>query len=211
MKPELIQKIIQKHQADQEKIKALKAKHEAELNELLAFQTKREQALLEGADMTAFSFLTDLFIQNRDAKSQKEKEKEEIGAKQGAIEQWLLKMLMTVGDGIKTSFGTVYRTRKESVTVADFDVFVNTNLLTPVAKTIIETFEQEAVYTVDDLIQIIRSTMPLELLTKGVNKTACLERMGDADPKDGSRKNPPPAGTNYSAILTVGVRKPTKK
>lgn len=210
MKPELIQKIIQKHQEDQEKIKALKAKHESELNELLAFQAKREQALLDDADMTAFSFLTDLFIQNRDAKSQKEKEKEEIGIKQGAIEQWLLKMLMTVGDGIKTPLGTVYKTRKESVTVADFDTFMNVNLLTPVAKTIIETFEQEAVYTVDDLIRIIRQTMPIELLTKGVNKTACLERMGEQE-KDGSRKNPPPAGTNYSAILTVGVRKPTKK
>ena len=211
MKPELIQKIISKHHEDQEKIKALKAKHEAELSELLAFQEKREQALIEGADMTAFSFLTDLFIQNRDAKSQKEKEKEEIGTKQSAIEQWLLKMLRTVGDGIKTPAGTVYLTRRESVTVADFDTFMNVNLLTPVAKTIIETFEQEAVYTVDDLIQIIRQTMPIELLTKGVNKTACLERMGEADSKDGSRKNPPPAGTNYTSIQTVGVRKPTKK
>ncbi len=210
MKPELIQKIISKHHEDQEKIKEVRARHEAELIELLAFQEKREQALLEGADMTAFSFLTDLFIQNRDAKSQKEKEKEEIGAKQGAIEQWLLKMLRTVGDGIKTPAGTVYLTRKESVTVADFDTFINVNLLTPVAKTIIETFEQEAVYTVDDLIQIIRQTMPIELLTKGVNKTACLERMGEQD-KSGSRPNPPVAGTNYVAIQTVGVRKPTKK
>ena len=210
MKPELIQKIIQKHHEDQAKIEALRAKHEAELSELLAFQEKREQALIEGADMTAFSFLTDLFIQNRDAKSQKEKEKEAIGAKQGELEKWLLKMLMTVGDGIKTEFGTVYKTRKESVTVADFDTFMNVNLLTPVAKTIIETFEQEAVYTVDDLIQLIRHTMPLELLTKGVNKTACLERMGEQD-KSGSRPNPPVAGTNYVAIQTVGVRKPTKK
>ena len=210
MKPELIQKIIQKHHEDQEKIKALKAKHEAELSELQAFQEKREQALLEGADMTAFSFLTDLFIQHRDAKSQKEKEKEEIGVKQSAIEQWLLKMLRTVGDGIKTPAGTVYLTRRESVTVADFDTFMNVNLLTPVAKTIIETFEQEAVYTVDDLIQIIRQTMPVELLTKGVNKTACLERMGEQG-KDLSRPLPPPAGTNYVAIQTVGVRKPTKK
>lgn len=210
MKPELIQKIIQKYHEDQEKIKEVRARHEAELNELLVFQTKREQALLEGADMTAFSFLTDLFIQNRDAKSQKEKEKEEIGTKQGAIEQWLLKMLRTVGDGIKTPAGTVYLTRKESVTVADFDTFMNVNLLTPVAKTIIETFEQEAVYTVDDLIQLIRQTMPIELLTKGVNKTACLERMGEQG-KDLSRPLPPPAGTNYVATQTVGVRKPTKK
>ena len=210
MKPELIQKVIQKYHEDQEKIKEVRARHEAELSELLAFQEKREQALLEGADMTAFSFLTDLFIQNRDAKSQKEKDKEIIGAKQGAIEQWLLKMLRTVGDGIKTPAGTVYLTRKESVTVADFDTFMNVNLLTPVAKTIIETFEQEAVYTVDDLIQIIRQTMPIELLTKGANKTACLELMGE-QAKDGSRKNPPPAGLNYTAIQTVGVRKPTKK
>ena len=210
MKPELIQKIIQKHHEDQEKIKALKAKHEAELSELLAFQEKREQALIEGADMTAFSFLTDLFIQNRDAKSQKEKEKEAIGAKQGELEKWLLKMLMTVGDGIKTEFGTVYKTRKESVTVADFDTFMNVNLLTPVAKTIIETFEQEAVYSIDDLVQLIRKAMPVELLTKGVNKTAALELMGD-QAKDGSRPHSPPAGTNYVAIQTVGVRKPTKK
>lgn len=210
MKPELIQKIIQKYHEDQEKIKEVRARHEAELSELLAFQEKREQALLDGADMTAFSFLTDLFIQNRDAKSQKEKEKEEIGTKQGAIEQWLLKMLRTVGDGIKTPAGTVYLTRKESVTVADFDTFMNVNLLTPVAKTIIETFEQEAVYTVDDLIQIIRQTMPIELLTKGANKTACLELMGEQD-KSGARPNPPPAGLNYTAIQTVGVRKPTKK
>ena len=210
MKPELIQKIISKHHEDQEKIKALRAKHEAELSELLAFQEKREQALIEGADMTAFSFLTDLFIQNRDAKSQKEKEKEEIGTKQSAIEQWLLKMLMTVGDGIKTEFGTVYKTRKESVTIADFDVFLNANILAPVAKSIIETFEQEAVYTVDDLVQLIRKAMPVELLTKGVNKTAALELMGD-QAKDGSRPHSPLAGTNYVAIQTVGVRKPTKK
>ena len=210
MKPELIQKVIQKYHEDQERIKEVRARHEAELSELLAFQEKREQALLEGADMTAFSFLTDLFIQHRDAKSQKEKDKEIIGAKQGAIEQWLLKMLRTVGDGIKTPAGTVYLTRKESVTVADFDTFMNVNLLTPVAKTIIETFEQEAVYTVDNLIQLIRQTMPLELLTKGANKTACLERMGEQD-KSGSRPNPPVAGTNYVAIQTVGVRKPTKK
>ena len=63
---------------------------------------------------------------------------------------------------------------------------------------------------VDDLIQRIRQSMPLELLTKGANKTACLELMGE-QAKDGSRKNPPPAGLNYTAIQTVGVRKPTKK
>ena len=207
MKPELIQKVIQKYHEDQEKIKEVRARHEAELSELLAFQEKREQALLEGADMTAFSFLTDLFIQNRDAKAQKEKDKEAIGAKQGAIEQWLLKMLLTVGDGIRTEFGTVFKSRKESITVADFDTFMNVNILTPIAKTVIETFEQEAVYTVDDLIQIIRQTMPLELLTKGANKTACLELMGERNGQ-GARPSPPPAGTNYSAILTVGVRKP---
>lgn len=43
--------------------------------------------------------------------------------------------------------------------MADFDTFMNVNLLTPVAKTIIETFEQEAVYTVDDLIQLIRQSI----------------------------------------------------
>lgn len=209
----LIPKIIEKYLADREDIKALKAKHAEELRVLEEFQSKREQALLDIGDMTCFAFFTDLFINGRDGKAEKEKEKVDIGLQQAKIEQWLLKMLSQVGEGIRTEFGTVFKTRKESVSVADFDMFVEENMLKDAAVKIVDelfednmTPEKTAALEVT-ILKLIKSHMHLELLNKAVNKTAILELMGDQNPKDHSRPNPPPAGVNYVAIQSVGVRK----
>lgn len=196
-------RIIEKHKEDREVIKALKAKHAEELRVLEEFQSKRETALLETAGIEAFEYLTDLYVNGRDGKAATEKAKENIALNQAKIEAWLLKMLNTVGEGVRTSSGTVYKTRKESVSVSDFEMFVKCQMLPDVGQAL------EAEYGITDtrILDIIYNALHIELLNKAVNKTAILELMGDADKKDGSRPNSPPAGINYVAMATVGVRK----
>lgn len=208
---ELVQKIIAGHMADRVRIKELKARHAEELRVIEEFQSKREAALLERAGIEAFSYLTDLYINGRDGKAEKKKEEENIALNQTKIEAWLLKMLNQVGEGIKTEFGTVYKARKESVTCADFDVFVDVNMLADAAKAVAEKLLGTATPPqLELIIKTIHENMHLEMLTKAVRKESCLEIMGEADPKTGARPNPPPAGVSYTSIQTVGVRKATK-
>lgn len=204
----LIEQIIAKHQEDREVIKAMKSRHAEELQVVEEFQAKREAALLERGDITAFSYFVDLFINGRDGKAEKEKEKANISLDQAKIEAWLLKMLNQVGEGIKTEFGTVYKTRKEGVSVGDFDMFVDQNMLKDAAYAVADELfgEDTSIEIIESIVSTIHKHMHLEYLNKAVNKTAILELMGDAA-KDGSRPNPPPAGVNYTAIQTVGVRK----
>lgn len=203
----LIEQIIAKHQEDREVIKAMKQRHAAELLVVEEFQAKREAALLERGDMTAFAYLTDLYINGRDGKAETEKKKANIALDQAKIEAWLLKMLNQVGEGIRTEFGTVYKSRKESVSVADFDMFVDNVMLKDAAEKVCE--KLLGVVTPPQLeliIKTIHDNMHLEYLNKAVNKTSILELMGDPA-KDGSRPNSPPAGLNYVALQCVGVRK----
>lgn len=202
----LIEKIIAKHQEDREVIKAMRARHAEELRTIEEFQAKREAALLEHGDMTAFAYVTDLYINGRDGKAATEKAKENIALNQTKIEAWLLKMLNQVGEGIRTSFGTVYRTRRESISVSDFDAFTQNVMLQDAAKAINDHITVKGQLTEEELVQLIHDNMHLELLNKAVNKTAILELMGDSA-KDGSRPNAPPIGINYTSIATVGVRK----
>lgn len=209
----LIEQIIAKHKSDREVIKQMKARHAEELRTIEEFQAKREAALIERAGVEAFSYMVDLFINGRDGKAEVKKQEANISMDQAKIESWLLKMLNQVGAGIKTEFGTVYKTRKEGVSVADFDMFVEENMLKSAAQAVIIALEEGGVQFPADydlnFVSVIKHHMHLEYLNKAVNKTAILELMGDAA-KDGSRPNPPPAGVNYTAIQTVGVRKPTK-
>lgn len=208
MSTELNQKIISKYLEDREAIKNLKKRHAEELRTLEEFQSKREAALLERGDISCFSFFTDLYINGRDGKAEKEKEKENISLNQSKIESWLLKMLSGVGEGIKTEFGTVFKTRKESVTCGDFDLFVKENMVKPVAQAYFEAYNNgELPVTLEGWTDFIMENLHLEFLNKAIAKAPVLELMGDQDPKDHSRPNPPPAGANYTAIQTVGVRK----
>lgn len=206
----LLEQIVNKHKEDRVKIKDMKARHAEELRVIEEFQAKREAALLERGDMTVFGYLTDLYINGRDGKSEAEKKKESIALDQTKIEHWLLKMLKDVGEGIRTEFGTVYKTRKESVTCSDFEMFVRTTMLEDAAEAVLYLIEARGgeigSFSVAEISQLIQANMHLEYLTKAVRKEAILELMGDQG-KDGSRPNTPPAGVNYVAIQCVGVRK----
>ena len=202
--PTLLEQIVAKHKDDRIRIKELKAKHAEELRTIEEFQSKREAVLLERGDMTVFGYLTDLYVNGRDGKAEAKKTEANINLDQTKIEHWLLKMLNQVGEGIKTEFGTVYKTRKESVTCSDFDMFVDNVMLKDVA-TVLR--DKVGVLAIEEFIKIIHENMHLEFLTKAVRKEAVLELMGEQNPKDGSRPNTPPAGVNYAAIQTVGVRK----
>jgi hydroxymethylpyrimidine pyrophosphatase-like HAD family hydrolase len=204
------QQIIDQYLIDREKIKRIKAKAAEAIASLEAFQSNREAYLLKQEDPTLVEFLTDLYINGRDGKAAAEAKKKDIGLKQSEIEAWLLKMLDKLkSKGIKTEFGTVYPTRKEGVSVEDWDAFLDAEILTPIALEL-----QKAATTTDfdmedvgSIVHMIRSAAHLEFINKGVNKTSVLERMGEKDEKNDSRPNPPPAGVKYSAIRTVGVRK----
>lgn len=203
----LLEQIIAKHKEDRETIKILKQKHAEELRVIEEFQKKREDALLERGDMTCFSYVTDLFVNGRAGKAELKKSEENIALDQTKIENWLHKMLKGVANGINTEFGTVYMTRKESVTCGDFDMFVEKNMLEDAAKAICrKLIGVELAPQLNMIIQTIKENMHLELINKSLNKEACLELMGEKQ-KDGSRPNIPPAGANYSAISCVGVRK----
>ena len=202
------QKIIDQYLLDREKIKRIKAKAAEAIAPLEAFQSNREAYLLKQEDPTLVEFLTDLYINGRDGKAAAEAKKKDIGLKQSEIEAWLLKMLDKLkSKGIKTEFGTVYPTRKEGVSVEDWDAFLESEILTPQASAVFDALNNDELpVTMDAMKELLRAAH-LEFINKGVNKTAVLERMGEKDEKDDSRPNPPPAGVKYSAIRTVGVRK----
>lgn len=212
MSDAICKQIVAKYRADREVIKEIKKRHAEELRSIEEFQSKREAALLERGDMEEFGFFTDLYINGRDGKSEVEKKKESIALDQTKIEHWLLKMLNQVGEGIKTEFGTVYKTRKESITCSDFEMFVGSVMLKDAAEKIADHYAAQCAdpavhaHQVSNILNLILTNMHLEYLTKAVRKEAILELMGDQG-KDGSRPNTPPAGVNYVAIQCVGVRK----
>ena len=205
----ILEQVVDKHKSDRETIRALKAKHAEELRVIEELQKKREDYLLGNGDMTCFGYVTDLFVNGRDGKAAAKKTEESIAMDQTKLEAWLLKMLSGVGEGIKTEFGTVFKTRKESVTCADFEMFIDQNMLKPAAEKVAELFSDLGIADPEKTEQILRTihdNMHLELLTKAVRKESVLELMGEPA-KDGSRPNSPPAGANYVSIVSVGVRK----
>lgn len=96
------------------------------------------------------------FIETRDLIASQQKELEEnqkeLKALQVRREEFLRNKLAEVGaDSFKTSAGTCFTSRKESVKVDDWDTF----------------------------LAFVASEQRFEFLNKGVNKTAALEMMGD--------------------------------
>jgi hypothetical protein len=134
------------------------------------------------------------FVSTRDKISELEKaHKKQIALMkedQEIKQTWLRTYLEGSGQiGAKTSAGTIYFKRKESVRVADWD----------------------------QILKYIKETSQWELLTKGVAKAAILELMGDLETvrigdKDVERRpNAMPPGLDYVSIREVGVNRPTKK
>ena len=206
--------IIEQYLSDREKIRRIRKAADEAVAAVEQFQSNRETYLLQQDDPTIVDFITDLFLNGRDGKAASEAKKKDIGLKQAEIEKWLLKMLDKLkSKGIKTEFGTVYPTRKEGVSVADWDAFLEAEILNPAGRRLCEELEfigmdglpQPA--KLELIVSAIRTAAHLEFINKGVNKTSVLERMGEKDEKTASRPNPPPAGVNYTAIRTVGVRK----
>ena len=204
--------IIEQYLSDREKIRRTRKAADEAVAAVEQFQSNRETYLLQQDDPTIVDFITDLFLNGRDGKAASEAKKKDIGLKQA--EKWLLKMLDKLKlKGIKTEFGTVYPTRKEGVSVADWDAFLEAEILRPAAEEILKRIldntlvPDETCAPVQILVDVLRSAAHLEFINKGVNKTSVLERMGEKDEKTDSRPNPPPAGVNYTAIRTVGVRK----
>ena len=102
------------------------------------------------------------------------------------------------GQNIKTPAGTAFFKKQEFVIVADWDAFVEKELLGPVVK---ELDDKIAGLNRGMLLQILKDSSPYELLNKGVNKTAVLEIMGE------NRENVPPAGINYVSKQVVQIHR----
>lgn len=205
--------VITKYMEDRERINAIKRKAKEDVETIEAFQRKREDFLLgqDANNMDIFSFLVDLFINGRDGKAAKEQEKKDINLRQDAIEKWLLNMLGKHAKGIMTEHGTVYKTRKEGISVEDWGAFLNSEILRPAAEGVVGYIESEIgvcdAGVVSAIERILSESGHFEYLNHAVNKTACLEVMGEKDEKTEARPNPPPAGVKYTAFTTVGVRK----
>ena len=210
MTPPTNKQIVEQYLADRAKIRALRAKLAELIAPLEQFQANRETYLLQQEDPELFDFLVDLYLNGRDGKATAEAKKKDLGMKQADIEKWLLKMLEKLkSKGFKAEHGTVFPTRKEAVSVEDWDAFLNAEILSPMAKAVVGMLGYDGEEAVDATIRVaasLREAAHLEFINKGVNKTSVLERMGDRDEKDDSRPNPPPAGVKYAAMKTVGVR-----
>jgi len=103
---------------------------------------------------------------------------------------------------------TGYKTVKESIKMADWDVFVEEVLYKPLAEKVAAGFVGEAYTKIDAdyALQLMKEAGGTEFLNRAANKTACLEVMGERV-KGKGRPNPPPAGVSYVAFETVGVRR----
>jgi len=203
--------VVKKYQEDREKIQAIRKAAEAEVQTIEASQKKREDYLLSLSDPSLLEYFTDLYLNGRDGKSTAEAQKKELKFQMDAIEKWLLKTLDSLkSTGMKTAFGTVFPTRKEGVSVEDFDAVLDFAVLRPLATAIdawVQDENSSGYEGIEEIVSILKSSAHFEFLNKAVSKTAVLEVMGEQDPKDHSRPNPAPPGVKYTAIRTVGVRK----
>ena len=115
-------------------------------------------------------------------------------------EQYMLGQLNDLGaQNVKTTYGTVYQAKKESVRVSEWDIFFQWAVIVPVTMCI------EAMIAAKKDSSEISKELPhwikSEFFNKAVNKTAVLEGMGTG------RTEQPPPGIDYTAIRTVQIRK----
>jgi hypothetical protein len=154
-----------------------------------------------------------IYVARRSEAAELEKRQKEIKVRQEAFEQWFGLRLAEIGaESTKTLAGTIYKYRAESVTVAEWDTFVEQNLLAPAALAVASALAGDTAAAAAEaapfIEQILRESMNFSLLNHAVNKTEVLTTcMGDFNDKTKSRPNPPPAGVNYTAVMKVGVRK----
>jgi hypothetical protein len=64
---------------------------------------------------------------------------------------------------------------------------------------------KEGPATNEQVKELIRSALKLNFLNRAVNKTACLENLGEL--VDGHRTGTPLPGTSYVAVRTIQIRK----
>ena len=120
------------------------------------------------------------YIKTRDELTAKQKAlDEELATMKGhqkAREDWLRNKMAEVGtDSFKIKgVGTCFTKRTESVKVSDWDA----------------------------VLEFVKENDCPELLTKGVNKTVVLERMGE------NRDQPLPPGVSYTAFADINIRRP---
>lgn len=171
-----------------------------EIAALEARQVAAEQFMLQHDPK--IDLVASIYVARRSEISGLEKAQKEIKARQEDFESWFAKRLKDVGtEAFRTESGTVYTYRGESVTVGEWDTFVEQTLLLPAA-------EKLAPLLPDcDVVALLREAIPFYFLNKAVSKTVCLEQMGEYDEKSKSRPNPPPMGVNYVSTVKVGVRK----
>jgi hypothetical protein len=103
------------------------------------------------------------------------------------------------GQNIKTAAGTAFFKKQEFVNVADWDAFVEKELLARLVPALCKSTGVDE--SEEKLLQILKDSFPYELLTKAVNKMAVLEIMGE------NRENVPPAGINYVSKQVVQIHR----
>ena len=118
------------------------------------------------------------YIKTRNEIKELEDKISELKAFQAKKEEWFLaKLDEDNATSFKTKHGTVYTVIKESVTVADQEVFFNW----------------------------VKENDAWGFIEKRACKAEVLSAMGDRE--ESGRPEPPPPGLNYTAIKSVGVRK----
>ena len=119
------------------------------------------------------------------------------------------------GQNIKTAAGTAFFKKQEFVNVADWDAFVEKELIEPMVKAIMDIDDKDVRLTAKGFLSVLKDSFPYELLNKAVNKTAVLEIMGEeVQLKDEAgavigkgRPNVPPAGINYVSKQVVQIHR----
>ena len=144
------------------------------------------------------------YVATREELSNLSKREKELKAVQEKREEWLCQELQKQKlKSVKTSAGTIFQTLKESVTVGEWDTFVKEAILRPAAEAMVvfmsEDLKREG--AVETVLDILESASKIELLNHAVSKTEVLAIMGE------ERDQPAPAGINYTAKRTVGIRK----
>ena len=142
------------------------------------------------------------YVTTRDEIARRQKELEDelkpLQEFQTVRELFLNKKLSEAGaDNIKTGSGTAFFKKQEFVSVADWEAFEDKYIIEPLVKVI----ELHIAPTPVNIFDLIKNTLPSDLITHGVNKTAILELMGS------KREEPVPDGLNYVSKRVVQVRK----
>lgn len=206
-----------------DEIDGLRAELEEKIKPMLEKQEARYNWLRENG--FPMEFLVQIFVRDRERKRLLTYEIEKIiDPLQSEREQHMTAVLQAHSSGQFNAigWGTAYPDLKEQVSVENWDAFIEGAILTPVVSVLSKTLSaaQAEGYEVSDeeLAEVIKDALPLNLLNKAVSKSAVLDRMGemedildDKGKKTGEKQRPfgdkIPPGVKYNAFRTVKVRK----